>query len=197
MTPSWFLILESFFNRSEKKAALLFTCSYSVCGIKSRQLLRNDVFAESFIYRIKAAWKSLVTSTENCSRCHCFMFTFHDSAWRHLKERRRINCTQQKLFFLSRWRGRPPPASFGRASVDLSHHKLCAAAAHQLSQQLQTTHTELADLSLHQVPFRVISAAVFTHLFKFSVILHHYSFFSEMKWFKGAICKKLKMPLKI
>lgn len=147
MTPSWFLILESFFNRSEKKAALLFTCSYSVCGIKSRQLLRNDVFAESFIYRIKAAWKSLVTSTENCSRCHCFMFTFHDSAWRHLKERRRINCTQQKLFFLSRWRGRPPPASFGRASVDLSHHKLCAAAAHQLSQQLQTTHTELADLS--------------------------------------------------
>lgn len=155
MTPSWFLILESFFNRSEKKQrSFLHVRTQSVVlnhgsswETMSLQKGRGQNDTESFIYRIKAAWKSLVTSTENCSRCHCFMFTFHDSAWRHLKERRRINCTQQKLFFLSRWRGRPPPASFGRASVDLSHHKLCAAAAHQLSQQLQTTHTELADLS--------------------------------------------------
>lgn len=66
-----------------------------------------------------------------------FMFTFRDSVWRHFKERRRIHYAQQKLFFLSRWRGppSPPTASLSRASVDLSHNKLGTAAAHQPSEQ--------------------------------------------------------------
>lgn len=40
---------------------------------------------------------------------HQLLFTFLDSVWRHFKGRRRIHCTQQKLFFLSRRGGRPPP----------------------------------------------------------------------------------------
>lgn len=82
---------------------------------------------------------------------HQLLFTFLDSVWRHFKGRRRIHCTQQKLFFLSRRGGRPPPYDSepqpGKCGLirQQTLQSSCSPTVRENNQRRNTTHS--SDLS--------------------------------------------------